>query len=89
MTVGRSIRQRPYKRSRLRCELNPGGLLAALQDLTTEFRERNDITFEYHNRLVDLELPLEHEIQNAFQFRCQPSMPLTQTAPSVPVLSAI
>ena len=63
MTVGRSIRQRPYKRSRLRCELNPGGLLAALQDLTTEFRERNDIVLEYHNRLVDLELPLEHEIQ--------------------------
>jgi len=46
-----------------RCELNPGGLLAALHDLTTEFRERNDIVLEYHNRLVDLELPLEHEIQ--------------------------
>lgn len=46
-----------------RCELNPGGLQAALQDLTTQFRERNDIVFEYHNRLVDLELPLEHEIQ--------------------------
>lgn len=46
-----------------RCELNPGGLQAALHDLTVEFRARNDIKLEYHNRLVDLELPLEHEIQ--------------------------
>lgn len=46
-----------------RCEMNPGGLLAALNDITTEFRERNNIVLEYHNRLVDLELPLEHEIQ--------------------------
>ncbi|OGS80514.1 MAG: hypothetical protein A2061_11180 [Gallionellales bacterium GWA2_59_43] len=46
-----------------RCELNPGGLLAALHDLTVEFRERNNIMLDYHNRLVDLELPLEHEIQ--------------------------
>ncbi|HCI12411.1 MAG: hypothetical protein A2063_01655 [Gallionellales bacterium GWA2_60_142] len=46
-----------------RCEMNPGGLLAALHDLTAEFRERNDIVLDYHNRLVDLELPLEHEIQ--------------------------
>lgn len=46
-----------------RCELNPGGLLAALHDLTVEFRERNNIILDYHNRLVDLELPLEHEIQ--------------------------
>jgi two-component system nitrate/nitrite sensor histidine kinase NarX len=46
-----------------RCELNPGGLLAALRDLAAEFRERNDIVLDYHNRLVDLELPLEHEIQ--------------------------
>ncbi|HZW25437.1 MAG TPA: histidine kinase [Gallionella sp.] len=46
-----------------RCELNPGGLLAALHDLTAEFRKHNDIKLEYHNRLVDLELPLEHEIQ--------------------------
>ena len=46
-----------------RCELNPGGLLAALQDITAEFRKHNDIVLEYHNRLVDLELPLEHEIQ--------------------------
>ncbi|HLP99368.1 MAG TPA: ATP-binding protein [Sideroxyarcus sp.] len=46
-----------------RCELSPGGLLSALNDITHEFRERNDILLEYHNRLVDLELPLEHEIQ--------------------------
>lgn len=46
-----------------RCDLNHGGLSAALNDLVAEFRNRNDIVFEYHNRLVDLELPLEHEIQ--------------------------
>ena len=46
-----------------RCELNPGGLFAALNDLTAEFTERNSIVLEYHNRLVDMELPLEHEIQ--------------------------
>ncbi len=46
-----------------RCEMNSGGLLAALQDITAEFRERNNIALEYHNRLVDLELPLEYEIQ--------------------------
>lgn len=46
-----------------RCEMNHGGLSAALHDLATEFRKRNNIVLEYHNRLVDLELPLEHEIQ--------------------------
>ncbi|MDD2915367.1 MAG: histidine kinase [Gallionella sp.] len=46
-----------------RCEMNKGGLLAALNDITAEFRKRNNILLEYHNRLVDLELPLEHEIQ--------------------------
>lgn len=46
-----------------RCEFNPGGLLPALQDLVDQFGARNDIALEYHNRLVDLELPLEHEIQ--------------------------
>lgn len=46
-----------------RFELNPGGLLPALNQLTAEFRERNNIALDYHNRLVDLELPLEHEIQ--------------------------
>ena len=43
--------------------MNPGGLLAALQSITSQFREQNNIVLEYHNRLVDLELPLEHEIQ--------------------------
>ncbi len=46
-----------------RCDMNHGGLSAALQDLASEFRKRNNIVLKYHNRLVDLELPLEHEIQ--------------------------
>ncbi len=46
-----------------RCDMNTGGLVASLSDITAEFRERNNIVLEYHNRLVDLELPLEHEIQ--------------------------
>ncbi len=46
-----------------RSELNPGGLLAALSEITAEFRKRNNIVLDYHNRLVDLELPLEFEIQ--------------------------
>ncbi len=46
-----------------RCEMNSGGLLAALKSITRQFREQNNIVLEYHNRLVDLELPLEHEIQ--------------------------
>ncbi len=46
-----------------RSEINRGGLSAALNDLANEFRKRNNIALEYHNRLADLELPLEHEIQ--------------------------
>lgn len=46
-----------------RCEMHPGGLLPALDDITAQFRKQNNILLEYHNRLVDLELPLEHEIQ--------------------------
>lgn len=46
-----------------RCEMHPGGLSAALLDITAEFGKRNDIVIEYHNRLIDLELPLEYEIQ--------------------------
>jgi two-component system nitrate/nitrite sensor histidine kinase NarX len=46
-----------------RCEIDPAGLLAALQTLTELFDERNDITLEYTNRVVDLELPLEYEIE--------------------------
>ncbi|MGA9395002.1 MAG: histidine kinase, partial [Azonexus sp.] len=46
-----------------RSKLNPGGLLASLDELVVQFRERNSIMLEYHNRLVDLALPVEHEIQ--------------------------
>ena len=46
-----------------RCEMNSGGLLCALNEITAEFRANNNIELEYHNRLVDLELPLEFEIQ--------------------------
>ncbi len=46
-----------------RSEINRGGLSAALNELANEFRKRNNIVLEYHNRLADLELPLEHEIQ--------------------------
>jgi two-component system nitrate/nitrite sensor histidine kinase NarX len=46
-----------------RCEIDPAGLLAALQTLTELFDERNDITLDYTNRVVDLELPLEYEIE--------------------------
>ena len=46
-----------------RSRLNPGGLLASLDELVVQFRERNSIALEYHNRLVDLALPVEHEIQ--------------------------
>lgn len=46
-----------------RCEMHPGGLLPALLELVAQFRERNGIVLDYHNRVVDLELPLEHEIQ--------------------------
>lgn len=46
-----------------RGEIDSRGLLTALHDLTTQFRIRNDIKLDYHNRLVDLELPLEYEIE--------------------------
>jgi two-component system, NarL family, nitrate/nitrite sensor histidine kinase NarX len=46
-----------------RCAMDPAGLLHALQILTEEFRHRNDIALEYINRLANLELPLEYEIQ--------------------------
>jgi two-component system nitrate/nitrite sensor histidine kinase NarX len=49
-----------------RCEINHGGLSAALHELATEFRNRNKIVLEYHNRLVDLDLPLEYEIQTYY-----------------------
>jgi len=46
-----------------RCEMDPSGLLQALQNLTEQFCERNNITLEYINRVVDFDLPLEYEIQ--------------------------
>jgi two-component system, NarL family, nitrate/nitrite sensor histidine kinase NarX len=46
-----------------RSGLNPGGLLASLADLAQQFRDRNSIVLDYQNRLVDLVLPVEHEIQ--------------------------
>jgi two-component system, NarL family, nitrate/nitrite sensor histidine kinase NarX len=45
-----------------RCEMDPSGLLQALQNLTEQFCERNNISLEYINRVVDLDLPLEYEI---------------------------
>lgn len=46
-----------------RCEMDPSGLLHAIQTLTGQFRERNNIALEYTNRVADLDLPLEYEIQ--------------------------
>jgi two-component system nitrate/nitrite sensor histidine kinase NarX len=46
-----------------RFELNHSGLSSALHDIIKEFRQRYPIEIEYRNRLVDLELPIEHEIQ--------------------------
>jgi two-component system nitrate/nitrite sensor histidine kinase NarX len=46
-----------------RCEMDPSGLLQALQNLTEQFCERNIIALEYINRVVDFDLPLEYEIQ--------------------------
>jgi two-component system nitrate/nitrite sensor histidine kinase NarX len=46
-----------------RCEMDPSGLLQALQNLAAQFSERNNISLEYLNRVVDLDLPLEYEIQ--------------------------
>jgi two-component system nitrate/nitrite sensor histidine kinase NarX len=46
-----------------RCAMDPAGLLHALGSLVTEFRHRNDIELEYLNRVAQLELPLEYEIQ--------------------------
>jgi two-component system nitrate/nitrite sensor histidine kinase NarX len=46
-----------------RCAIDPAGLLHALQILTEQFRQRNGIVLEYINRVDQLELPLEYEIQ--------------------------
>lgn len=46
-----------------RCEMDPSGLLHALQTLTRQFFERNNIALEYINHVVDFDLPLDYEIQ--------------------------
>jgi two-component system nitrate/nitrite sensor histidine kinase NarX len=46
-----------------RCSMDPSGLLHALQTLTAQFCHRNKIILEYYNRVPNLELPLEYEIQ--------------------------
>ncbi|MGA9667154.1 MAG: histidine kinase [Gallionella sp.] len=46
-----------------RCAMDPAGLLHALNTLTNQFCHRNEIKLEYLNRIANLELPLEYEIQ--------------------------
>lgn len=46
-----------------RCAMDPSGLLHALQTLAEQFSHRNNISLEYINRVDNLELPLEYEIQ--------------------------
>jgi len=46
-----------------RSEMNPAGLLHALQTLSEQFRQQHDITLDSSIRVADLDLPLEHEIQ--------------------------
>jgi two-component system nitrate/nitrite sensor histidine kinase NarX len=46
-----------------RCSMDPSGLLHALQALTEQFCHRNRIELEYLNRVSNLDLPLEYEIQ--------------------------
>lgn len=46
-----------------RCRMDPLGLRHALQMLADEFHARTGITLGYANRIADLDLPLEHELQ--------------------------
>jgi two-component system nitrate/nitrite sensor histidine kinase NarX len=46
-----------------RSEIDPAGLLHALQDLTGQFKNRYGIVLDYQMRIADLDLPLEYEIQ--------------------------
>jgi len=46
-----------------RSEMDPAGLLHALQTLTEKFRQQYDITLDCSIRVADLDLPLEYEIQ--------------------------
>ncbi|MBI5891045.1 MAG: hypothetical protein HZB47_10260 [Nitrosomonadales bacterium] len=49
--------------SDFRSDMNPAGLLHALQTLTEQFRDRHNIVLDCSIRVADLDLPLEHEIQ--------------------------
>ena len=46
-----------------RSEMDPAGLLHALQMLVERFRQQNSIVLDCVIRVADLDLPLEHEIQ--------------------------
>ncbi len=46
-----------------RSEIDPAGLLHAIQTLTEQFAKQHKITLECSIRIPDLDLPLEHEIQ--------------------------
>lgn len=46
-----------------RCQMDTEGLQHALQKLARDFFERTDIPLEYMNRVEDMNLPLEHELQ--------------------------
>jgi two-component system nitrate/nitrite sensor histidine kinase NarX len=46
-----------------RCEIDPAGLLQALNVLAQQFTTRHGIALEYVNRVADLDLTLEFEIQ--------------------------
>ena len=49
--------------SDFRSEMDPAGLLHALQTLCEDFRKRSAIVLDCKIRVADLDLPLEHEIQ--------------------------
>lgn len=46
-----------------RSEMDPAGLLQALQTLSEQFRKQHNIVLDCSIRVADLDLPLEHEIQ--------------------------
>ena len=46
-----------------RSEMDPAGLLPALQKLVEKFAQQHNIVLDCSIRVADLELPLEHEIQ--------------------------
>lgn len=46
-----------------RSEMDPAGLLHALQMLAEQFRQQHDIVLDCAIRVADLDLPLEYEIQ--------------------------